>query len=225
MALDFIFDLAECPGMDSTFLGVLTGLVIKAPGGPAMDVELRKSTTRVRDILDNMGVAERFKFSDEAAWHVGPAPVPVEQFFWPEHVASLPYFRATPLNYTNSLTGLLGIATRALSDATSQDAVFWSAGGGVLAPIFYGGRLRKNYQATLARNNAAAALYLKAAMNAFRETADALVDVQKFQGKGFVALGQGAIARDVREHDGGQPPLVFAHRHPPARTTSVKSAR
>jgi len=24
------------------------------------------------------------KFSDEAAWHVGPAPVPVEQFFWPE---------------------------------------------------------------------------------------------------------------------------------------------
>src|SRR5512136_3242129 len=24
------------------------------------------------------------KFSDEAAWHVGPAPVTVEQFFWPE---------------------------------------------------------------------------------------------------------------------------------------------
>jgi uncharacterized protein YegL len=24
------------------------------------------------------------KFSDEAAWHVGPAPVPVEQFVWPE---------------------------------------------------------------------------------------------------------------------------------------------
>jgi multidrug efflux system outer membrane protein len=80
---------------------------------------------------------------------------------------------------TISLTGILGIATRALSDATSQDAVFWAAGGGVLAPIFYGGRLRKNYQATLARNDAAAALYLKAAMNAFRETADALVDVQK----------------------------------------------
>jgi uncharacterized protein YegL len=24
------------------------------------------------------------RFSDEASWHVGPAPVPVEQFFWPE---------------------------------------------------------------------------------------------------------------------------------------------
>jgi uncharacterized protein YegL len=24
------------------------------------------------------------RFSDEAAWHVGPAPVPMEQFFWPE---------------------------------------------------------------------------------------------------------------------------------------------
>ena len=24
------------------------------------------------------------RFSDEAEWHVGPAPVPVDQFFWPE---------------------------------------------------------------------------------------------------------------------------------------------
>lgn len=82
---------------------------------------------------------------------------------------------------TINLTGLLGVASRELSDAASSDAVYWSAGGGLLAPIFYGGRLRKNYQATLARSDQAVALYRKAAQNAFREVADALVDVEKFK--------------------------------------------
>jgi len=109
---------------------------------------------------------------------------------------------------TISLTGLLGIATRALSDATSQDAVFWSAGGGVLAPIFYGGRLRKNYQATIARTDQATALYYKAAMNAFRETADALVDVQKSREiraaaeRGVTELREAARLALIR-YDGG----------------------
>ena len=46
-------------------------------------------------------------------------------------------------------------------------------------PIFQGGRIRRNYEAAKARFEQALAQYQKAALNGYREVADALVTIQK----------------------------------------------
>ncbi|MSR43143.1 MAG: anti-sigma factor antagonist [Pedosphaera sp.] len=62
----FVLDLVDCLVMDSTFLGVLAGLAIKASKAPetAADglFELLNPSPRVSDLLENLGVAHLFKF-------------------------------------------------------------------------------------------------------------------------------------------------------------------
>ncbi len=62
----FVLDLADCLVMDSTFLGVLASLAIKASKAPetAADglFELLNPNERVSDLLENLGVAHLFKF-------------------------------------------------------------------------------------------------------------------------------------------------------------------
>ena len=61
----FVLDLAGCPIMDSTFLGVLAGLSdgaaeARCVGGPPK-FELINPNDRVLGLLDNLGVVELFK--------------------------------------------------------------------------------------------------------------------------------------------------------------------
>jgi outer membrane protein, multidrug efflux system len=49
----------------------------------------------------------------------------------------------------------------------------------LFAPIFQGGRIRRNYDASKARFEQAAAQYRKAALNSYREVANAIVTVKK----------------------------------------------
>lgn len=66
---DFVLDLRECMTMDSTFLGVLAGLVLRnnhpEPAAPA--IELLNPNNRVLDLIENLGVLNMFKVSNQEA--------------------------------------------------------------------------------------------------------------------------------------------------------------
>jgi anti-anti-sigma regulatory factor len=64
----FILDLRECLMMDSTFLGVLSGIGLQFAPPPNQPVGLVSPPQRIRDLIDNLGVAHLFKiFEPEAA--------------------------------------------------------------------------------------------------------------------------------------------------------------
>lgn len=66
-AKHFVLDLTECPIMDSTFLGVLAGLVIgDSKESAALSVEILNPHQRVMDLLDSLGVIEFFRVSRNA---------------------------------------------------------------------------------------------------------------------------------------------------------------
>jgi anti-anti-sigma regulatory factor len=59
----FVLDLSECLLMDSTFLGVLAGFALKmnvSNGDCAGRIELHNPSTRIADILENLGVLPLF---------------------------------------------------------------------------------------------------------------------------------------------------------------------
>jgi anti-sigma B factor antagonist len=60
----FVLDLTECVTMDSTFLGVLAGLVLQgsqeAHEGKRLVIQLLNPNQRVADLLDNLGVVHLF---------------------------------------------------------------------------------------------------------------------------------------------------------------------
>ena len=53
----FVIDLAECEGMDSTFMGVLAGLSTHFPPGPSCIIILNASD-RNRQLLDDLGLSK-----------------------------------------------------------------------------------------------------------------------------------------------------------------------
>ncbi len=73
-----------------------------------------------------------------------------------------------------SLTGLLGLASDALSGLFNGDAWNWSTGANIAAPIFNFGGRQADVAATQARRDAALARYEGSVQTAFREVADAL---------------------------------------------------
>ncbi len=78
-----------------------------------------------------------------------------------------------------SLTGFLGGISGDLTTFLGGDGAVWSLSPGLLQPVFQGGRLRRNVEAAQARFDAAVAAYQKAALNSYREVANALVTIQK----------------------------------------------
>jgi multidrug efflux system outer membrane protein len=73
-----------------------------------------------------------------------------------------------------SLTGLLGLASSALTSLFTGGAFGWSAGANASYTIFQGGAGHANVRLTEAERAAAVANYQKAIQTAFREVADAL---------------------------------------------------
>jgi|ERR1043166_717558 anti-anti-sigma factor len=72
----FILDLTECHLMDSTFLGVLAGLGLRFgeernAHGPA-HIELLNPSSRIADLLENLGIAHLFRVFRGAAPTDGP---------------------------------------------------------------------------------------------------------------------------------------------------------
>lgn len=58
---EFIIDLRDCPTMDSTFLGVLSGLSHKlSEGKPPGTLGLVKPNQRILELLDNLGIGSLF---------------------------------------------------------------------------------------------------------------------------------------------------------------------
>jgi multidrug efflux system outer membrane protein len=80
---------------------------------------------------------------------------------------------------TISLTGFLGGVSGDLTTFLGGTGGIWSVGAGLLQPIYNGGRLRNNSAAAVARYDQALAMYQRAALNGYREVADALVTIEK----------------------------------------------
>jgi multidrug efflux system outer membrane protein len=90
-----------------------------------------------------------------------------------------------------SLTGLFGSVSPELGDLFSKPAEAWQASGGILQPIFQGGRLRSNLKRTEAIREERKAEYSRTVQNAFREVLDAL------QGQSLIAGVSEANAAQV----------------------------
>ena len=60
----FVLDLRDCIMMDSTYLGMLSGIGVKfgkSNGTEAHPLELLNPSPRIEDVLDSLGVAHLFK--------------------------------------------------------------------------------------------------------------------------------------------------------------------
>ena len=82
---------------------------------------------------------------------------------------------------TISLTGLFGYASTALSELFDDTANLWGIGGDILGPIFTGGRLSGQLQASEAVQRQLLQSYLLSVQTAFREVDDALISTRKYR--------------------------------------------
>jgi len=94
---------------------------------------------------------------------------------------------------TISLTGLLGTVSGDFSNLLKADSNVWQVSPSLFAPIFQGGRIKRNYEASKARYDQALAAYQKSALNGYREVADALITVRKL-GEARLELEDGVDA-------------------------------
>ena len=79
-----------------------------------------------------------------------------------------------------SLSGVLGLNALNISSLFNGDALMWSVGGGLFAPIFQGGQLKANQDAAFARMDQSTAVWRQAVLQALREVSDAAVSYKKF---------------------------------------------
>ena len=95
---------------------------------------------------------------------------------------------------------LTGSGGAVLSTALADPVSIWSLGSSILAPIFQGGRLRANVDAATARRDQAAFAYQRVALQAFRETEDALVAIDRLSAQKIVLTAQRAAVADALRH-------------------------
>ncbi|MFL6841957.1 MAG: efflux transporter outer membrane subunit [Sphingomicrobium sp.] len=96
-----------------------------------------------------------------------------------------------------SLTGLLGLASSALTRLFTGGAFAWSAGADATYTIFNAGAGRANVRLTEAQRAAAVATYQKAIQTAFREVSDALARRGTMEEELAARQRQQAAAADV----------------------------
>ena len=95
--------------------------------------------------------------------------------------------------------GLTGSAGLVLSTALANPVGVFSLGGSILSPLFDGGRLRAQTDASTARRDQAAFVYRRAALTAFREVDDSLAGVQRLGEQARALTGQrDALAAALR---------------------------
>jgi multidrug efflux system outer membrane protein len=80
-----------------------------------------------------------------------------------------------------SLNGIIGLQAKTIPNLFTDEAVAGSAGGGLLAPIFQGGRLSSEEDASRARLAQSVAAYQKSVDQALQEVADAAAGVRDFR--------------------------------------------
>jgi efflux transporter, outer membrane factor (OMF) lipoprotein, NodT family len=90
-----------------------------------------------------------------------------------------------------SLTGLFGSISTELGDLFTKPAEAWSATGGIVAPLFEGGRLSGNVARTKAIREQRKAEYSRTVQSAFRDVLDAL------QGQSLILGVRDANAQQV----------------------------
>jgi multidrug efflux system outer membrane protein len=83
---------------------------------------------------------------------------------------------------TVSLTAALGSQSAEFSDLLAKGAGIWSVGLGIVGPIFDAGRRAARVDQAAARSEQAVASYQRSVETAFREVADALVNVERSTG-------------------------------------------
>ena len=81
---------------------------------------------------------------------------------------------------TLSLTGSAGAVSSGFTNFLTPESMIWSLAAGLFQPLYNGGRIRQNYEASQARFDQALAQYQRAALNSYREVADALVSIEKY---------------------------------------------
>jgi multidrug efflux system outer membrane protein len=94
---------------------------------------------------------------------------------------------------TISLTSVLATISGDFDKLLKVDSNVWQVSPSLLAPIFQGGRIRRNHDAAKARYEQALAQYQKAALNSYREVANAIVSVKKL-GEARLELEDGVEA-------------------------------
>lgn len=107
-----------------------------------------------------------------------------------------------------SLTGFFGGLSGDFTTLLSGGSIVWSAGFSLLQPVYNAGRNKHNYEAAQAQYQQALASYQKAALTAYREVADALIEIQKLreirvqQEEGIAALADAADLSRSRYQSG-----------------------
>lgn len=107
-----------------------------------------------------------------------------------------------------SLTGLLGMASSDLSAFNASDAMMGAVGGGLLGPIFQFGKNKRRVEAESEKTEQMRQNYKKVVLYAFRETEDALINIQTIKEEvSFVKKQLDASANAARlsrqRYDGG----------------------
>jgi multidrug efflux system outer membrane protein len=107
-----------------------------------------------------------------------------------------------------SLTGVFGWASLELEDLFSAPNEEWSAAGGILQPVFYGGRLRANVRRADALRQQRRAEYARTVQTAFREVFDGLQGQNSLQAieasatQETRALGRATELAELRYREG-----------------------
>lgn len=107
-----------------------------------------------------------------------------------------------------SITGTLGSVSPELNDLFTGPAKAWSATGGILQPIFQGGRLRANVSRAEAVREQRKAEYARTVQQAFREVLDTLqgqsliAGVREASGQQVAALGRATELAELRYAQG-----------------------
>jgi multidrug efflux system outer membrane protein len=91
-----------------------------------------------------------------------------------------------------SLTGSLGSASLELDDLFTSPAEIWSVAGGIMQPLFQGGRLRADVERQRAILEQRRAEYARTVQGAFREVLDGL------QGQSSLRAVESALSAQVK---------------------------
>lgn len=78
-----------------------------------------------------------------------------------------------------SITGALGTQSLNLTNFLSGPSMFWAVGGGLVQPIYQGGRIRSNYKLAWAQRDEAELLYKQTVQRAFGEVSNNLIGYEQ----------------------------------------------